>query len=194
MTAKNAKKKRVLLDPGHSDMKPGARGKNRAIKEEDLNRFQALVLKEELEKLGIEADIYDPLDDNLTDIGLKANNYGAFVSLHLNAHDGKEHYTCAIVHKDYQSPSCVSALVASEWAQAVANAIGNPCFSGSPGYPRGVLAAKMRVLSAVAKTNCPISFISEAEFIDDETEESAIRERLKKAMTAGARVLAKYLL
>lgn len=186
--------KKVLIDPGHSDKHPGARGKNPAVKEEVLNRYQAQLLKEELEKLGISATIYDPIDDDLDAIGLKAQGYDAFVSLHLNAFNGKEHYTCAMVHPEFQKPSSLSVKVASEWAQAIAEAIGNPCFRGTEGYPKGVYATGLKVLRAAAKTDCPIFFLSEAEFIDDETEETAIRERLKKAMAAGARVLAKHLL
>ncbi|MEM4166610.1 MAG: glucosaminidase domain-containing protein [Candidatus Bilamarchaeaceae archaeon] len=185
--------KKVLIDPGHSDKHPGARGKNPSVKEEVLNRFQAQLLKEELEKLGISATIYDPVDDDLDAIGLKAQGYDAFISLHLNAFNNKEHYTCAMIHPEFQKPSSLSVKVASEWAQAIAEAIGNPCFRGTEGYPKGVYATGLKVLRAAAKTDCPIFFLSEAEFIDDEIEESGIRERLKKAMKAGAGILAKYL-
>lgn len=181
--------KRVLLDPGHSEQKPGARGKNPSVQEEDLNRFQAQVLQKELADLGVKADIYDPLDDDLFAIGQKANGYDAFVSLHLNAFKQREFYSCAMCHPGKQKPSSKSAQVASQWAQAIAKEIGNPCFSGSEGWPKGVMATGLSVLSGAATTNCPIFFLSEAEFIDDETSDGPIKERLTRAMKVGAKVL-----
>lgn len=181
--------KRVLLDPGHSESHPGARGKNSSVQEEDLNRFQATELKARLAELGVAADIFDPDSDDLYAIGQKANGYDAFVSLHLNAFKGQEFYTCAMCHPGKQSPSSKSAQVASAWAQAIAKAINNPCFSGTSGWPKGVMATGLSVLSGAASTNCPIFFLSEAEFCDDETTDGPIKERLKKAMAAGARVL-----
>lgn len=181
--------KRVLIDPGHSENQPGARGKNPSVQEEDLNRFQAAELKARLAELGIAADIYDPLSDDLFAIGQKANGYDAFVSLHLNAFKGQEFYTCAMVHPGKVSPTSKSAQVASKWAQEVAKSIGNPIFGGTQGWPKGVMATGLSVLSGAATTNCPIFFLSEAEFIDDETSEGPLKERLKKAMAAGAKVL-----
>jgi N-acetylmuramoyl-L-alanine amidase len=181
--------KRVLLDPGHSEQHTGARGKNANVQEEDLNRFQAQQLKKELEAIGVAADIYDPLSDDLFAIGQKANGYDAFVSLHLNAFKGQEFYTCAMCHPGKQTASGKSAQTASKWAQAIAKEIGNNCFSGTSGWPKGVMATGLSVLSGVATTNCPIFFLSEAEFIDDETTDGPIKERLTRAMKVGAKVL-----
>ncbi len=182
--------KRGLIDPGHSESSPGARGKNSSVQEEDLNRYQAEVLQAELKKLGIEADIYDPANDDLVAIGKKAQGYAFFVSLHLNAYDNKEHYTCTMCHSKLQSPSSRSAKAASAFAQAVAGAIGNPCFGGSPGWPKGVMAAGLSVLNGASQTNCPIAFLSELEFCDDETSPDGLKERIRKGMAAGARALA----
>ena len=185
--------KRVRLDPGHSEKHVGARGKNSSVQEEDLNRFQAQCLKEELAKYGITADIDDPLDDDLWEIGKGAHGYDAFVSLHLNAFKKKEFYTTAMCHSRLQSPNSKSAKVASEWAIATATAIGNPIFSGTKGWPTGVMATGLSVLNGAANTNCPIAFLSELEFIDDETENGPIMERIRKGMKAGAKVLAEAL-
>jgi hypothetical protein len=51
------------------------------------------------------------------------------------------------------------------------------------------MATGLSVLSGVATTNCPIFFLSEAEFIDDETTDGPIKERLTRAMKVGAKVL-----
>lgn len=184
--------KRVLLDPGHSEGNVGARGKTADVQEEDFNRLQATILKAELAELGISADIYDPHNDDRSAIGRKAQGYDAFVSLHLNAAGKKEYYTCAMCSPRVQSPNSKSAKVASAWAQSCAAAIGNKCFSGSPGWPVGVMAVGLTVLSAAAQTDCPIFFLSEMEFIDDESTEtiSRLKADIAKGMKAGARVLA----
>jgi len=182
--------KKVLLDPGHSDKKPGARGKNPAIKEEVLNRYQAQLLKKNLEDLGIRADIIDPPDDNLYQIGLSSRGYDAFISLHLNSFSGKEHYTCTMCHAIKQSPNSKSAKVASKAAQAIAKSINNKLFSGTKNWPVGVMAASLGVLSGAVDARCPVAILTEAEFIDDEVEETGIRARLVKAMQALAKVIA----
>lgn len=187
------KNKKVLIDPGHSDRYPGAVGKTSKVKEEVLNRFQAECLQKELAARGVKADIYDPPNDDLSDIGRHAQGYDAFVSLHLNAYANKEYYTCAMCHPSVQSPLSKSAKVASEWAQAIATSNGEACFSGSPGWPKGVMAVGLGVLRGASQTNCPIFFLSEAEFVDDESDDVAIKVRLTKALAAGADVLVKYL-
>jgi N-acetylmuramoyl-L-alanine amidase len=185
-------KKIVFIDPGHSEQHTGARGQNSDVQEEDENRRQALMLQEELAKYGIQSDIYDPMGDDLYSIGQQSKGYDAMISLHLNAYARKEFYTCTMCHPTKQSPNSKSAMVASKWAQAVSVAIGNPCFSGSAGWPKGVMAVGLSVLSGAASVNCPVFFLSEAEFIDDETSGSlpALRARLAKAMAAGAKVIA----
>jgi hypothetical protein len=180
----------VLIDPGHSESEPGARGKNPSVQEENLNRFQAEVLKKELAALGVSADIHDPLTDDLHAIGMQAKDYKAFISLHLNAYSGKEHYTCAMCNKNRQTPSSASAKLASEWAQATAKAIGNKIFGGTEGWPVGVMAAGLGVLSGAADSGVPLFFLSELEFVDDETEEGPIKARIEKGIKAGAAVLA----
>lgn len=180
----------VLLDPGHSERHPGARGKNPSVQEEDLNRFQAECLKQALAAVNIEAQIIDPIDDDLLAIGRAAKGFDAFVSLHLNAFSGREHYTCAMVHPTFSGPQSASSRCAAAWAAAVANAIGNPLFGGSRGYPKGVYATGLSVLRGAAEAKCPIAFLSEAEFIDDEYSNEPIMKRIEIAMTAGAKALA----
>lgn len=179
---------KVLLDPGHSNKKPGARGKNPAVKEEELNLYQAEVLKGLLASLGIQADIADNPQDDLAAIGAAAKGYDMFISLHLNAANQKEHYTCAIVHESVK-PSELSSQFASLIAQVAAKAIANPVYSGDKGYPVGVMARKLKVLKAAMDSGCPVVFLLETEFIDDEVETEGIKARLTKAMhSVGVRI------
>jgi N-acetylmuramoyl-L-alanine amidase len=185
--------KRILIDPGHSERRTGARGKNSSVQEEDLNRYQAERLAVELALLGFAADIIDPLDDDLWAIGKAAQGYAAFVSLHLNAYNGKDHYTCAMVHQKYKSGASKSAQAASAWAKAISAAIKNPCFCGSAGYPEGVMARGLSVLSGAADTDCPIAFLSEAFFVDAYDSNLTCRDKIMTAMKAGAKALADML-
>lgn len=182
---------KVLLDPGHSVEKPGAKGKNPEIKEENLNLFQAEVLRGYLTSLGITVHIVDDPKDDLASIGAKAKGYDMFISLHLNAANGKEHYTCAIVH-DSVKPSDLSASFACNWASVAAKAIGNKLYSGDKGYPQGVMAKKLKVLKAAMDAGCPVVFTSEIEFIDDETDIEALKARLTKALRACGQMVHKY--
>ena len=63
--------KRVLLDPGHSTRHPGATGVDPSIHEEDYNQLQANTIRERLEGR-IVCDIYNPIEDDLWDIGARA--------------------------------------------------------------------------------------------------------------------------
>jgi N-acetylmuramoyl-L-alanine amidase len=80
--------KRVLLDPGHSEGEAGARSNDGTAEEEDLNRLQAQIIKARLKAAGIECDIVDPMVDDLTAIGQKAQGYYLFLSLHHNKYAG----------------------------------------------------------------------------------------------------------
>lgn len=81
---------RILLDPGHSSLHPGARSKDGTAREEYLTLMQANLIAEDLKESGHIADIFNPNDDSLTSIGKKAAGYNLFVSLHLNSYDGSE--------------------------------------------------------------------------------------------------------
>jgi N-acetylmuramoyl-L-alanine amidase len=83
-------KKKIFLDPGHSEAKVGARSKKGA-EEEDLNRLQAQVIKAQLEATGrFDVTIFDPLIDDLVAIGKAAKGHDMFISLHHNSHSGSE--------------------------------------------------------------------------------------------------------
>jgi N-acetylmuramoyl-L-alanine amidase len=185
-------KRRVLIDPGHSEKEPGARGLNSGVQEEDMNRFQAQILKRELARYGILGDIVDPEVDDLYAIGQKAKGYDAFQSLHLNAYKNKEFYTCVMVHPKYDGPASASAKFASQAAIVMSAATGNPLFSGTAGYPKGVMAVGLSVLSGAVSVGVPLRCLSEAEFIDDESGVDALKVRLEKYMVALAKVYANH--
>lgn len=186
--------KRVLIDPGHSERRTGARNTVQHIEEEDCNRIQAKWLTKALATHGIQATIYDPVDDDLLDIGRHAKGYDAFISLHLNAATNPAaQYTCTLCHSKYQKPTDLSAKVASEWAVAVGKALSIPVYKGSPLWPTGVMAVPLAVLNAATLTNCPICFLSEAFFITGEIDKKDVEDKCKVAMIAAGEVLAGYL-
>jgi N-acetylmuramoyl-L-alanine amidase len=88
--ADKPKAKRVLLDPGHSEGEPGARSNDDSAEEEDLARLQASTIQKALQDAGHVCDIYDPMVDDLSDIGRKAEGYDLFLSLHFNSYDGNK--------------------------------------------------------------------------------------------------------
>lgn len=182
--------KRILLDPGHSEIRKGARGLNGDVQEEDLNRYQAEVLQAELQNYGFTADIYDPEGDDLTAIGAKAVGYDMFISLHLNAYSKKQHYTCAMVHAQVAKKDSIK--VASQWATEISKAIPVKLFGGTEGMPQGVMAAGLSVLRAAEGTNCPVCFLSEAFFVDAMDSTEKCEEWIRLSMAAGAKVVKSY--
>lgn len=183
---------KLLLSVGHSERVTGASGKNKSIKEYTLNRYQVDCLQYELRQYGILADITDRPDDDLIQTGNAAKGYDAFIEKHLNASDGREHYTAVMVHKSFESRNSASSRLAHALAVAVSNAIKNPLFSGSSGYPSGVMAAGLSVLRAAANAGCPVRVLTENEFIDDEISDTGIKERIRLAAKAEAKVIFEF--
>lgn len=185
-------KLKLLLSVGHSERVAGASGKNKAVKEYDLNRYQVTCLHTALKGYGIFADITDRPDDDLTQTGAAAKGYDAFIEMHLNALRGIEYYTTAMVHKSFESGDSPSSRLAHKLAVAASDAIKNPLFSGSAGYPSGVMAAGLSVLRAAANAGCPVRVLTENEFIDDETSDAPIKKRIEAATKAQARAIYEF--
>ena len=186
-----APKTRVLIDPGHSDRQPGATGKNRSVREYDLNLIQAANLDEALSRTGnFEVDIFDPADDDIYKIGARARGYDLFVSLHLNAFNGEEHYTCAVLDPRFRNKAI--ERLASEVALSVAAAINNALPSQAVGYPVGILPRKLTVIRAANENDCTTAFLLETEFIDDEVNSVGITSRIRLAMEAAANEINKH--
>jgi N-acetylmuramoyl-L-alanine amidase len=165
----------VLIDPGHSPIHPGTAAKD-GTPEYDMNLLQAKIVKAELDKANIPADIFDPAGDPLSLIGQKAAGYSMFLSLHHNATDRKPHYTCVMVHPTKAKPKSIA--FAKKLSTAVANAIGQKDF--------GVMKNSVTVLSTSENTNCPICVLCESYFLDA----IATREEAEKLSTTAAYAIA----
>jgi N-acetylmuramoyl-L-alanine amidase len=151
---------KILLDAGHSELKNGAASKTKTFYEHEMNLHQAEKLQELLKPSGkIIVDIFDPVVDNLRDIGTKAKGYQCFISLHMNAMNQKSNYaTSCVLPNMVQTPS---AKLAYLWTEAVAKALKLETYTYQTGCPKGVLPTQLKVLSAAYAVKCPLLFLSE---------------------------------
>lgn len=175
--------RKILVDPGHSEKKPGARGISSSVQEEDLNRLQAEVIKQLLEFQGYEVWVYDPQGDDLVEIGSRARDFDMFISLHHNAYDRDrvDEYTCCMVHQLYAKLQ--SREFATLVATKVADAINNPIYHG--GDLPGVYPARLAVLNAAEHSGCPgPCVLVESYFVDAYDDVRLTEGRSKKAATA----------
>jgi N-acetylmuramoyl-L-alanine amidase len=163
--------KRVLLDPGHSEGEPGARGNNRTAEEEDLNRLQAKIIKERLNAAGIDCDIYDPKVDNLADIGAHAKGYYLFLSLHHNSYDGSSDpgsETFVLPGADANSRRFAQAIQTS-----IVKALGS--------VDRGVKEASWQVIRVADQYSTGPAILVESYFLNPYSKEQAILRSTKAA-------------
>ena len=182
--------KRILLDPGHSRSKPGARGASAEVKEEILNEIQATIIKEKLDQNGFVVDIYNPNTDNLTDVGKHAQGYDMFLSLHHNSYGGTgDPYTCAMIDNDKAKPS--SKELAALVAKRVATAIDNPLFGGTHGT-RGVYQAGLGVLDAAEQVCEGPCILVESYFLNSYGNINLATERSKQAAIAIAEAVIEW--
>ncbi len=165
----------VLIDPGHSPIHSGTDAKD-GTPEYDMNLLQAKIVKAELDKANILAEIFDPASDPLSLIGQKATGHSMFLSLHHNATDRNPHYTCVMVHPTKAKSQSIA--FAKKLSTAVANAIGQKDF--------GVMKHGVTVLSESENTNCPICVLCESYFLDA----IGTREEAKKLSTKAAYAIA----
>ena len=185
------RKHRVFLDPGHSDAQPGATGRDRTIREYDLNVLQANTLKTYLEDSGLfRVDIYDPAYDDPYDIGRKSDMHDVFISLHLNAFNREEHYAAALIDPRFFNE--ISEKIASEAIIKVAEITNNRLVAQAIGYLRGIYPRSLAVLRGAATAGTPVAFLTEIEFVDDEKGIGPIKKRIDLAMKAIAGVLIDY--
>ena len=178
---KPLKGKKILLDPGHSEVSPGARGQAPDYpEEEDCVLIQAKLLQAELKRHGAQCDIYNPSRDSLSGIGSRAKGYDMFLSLHLNAFDkdDEDEYSCAMVHSKHGRTE--DYKLASKIAVRVAHKLGNPLFRPQTEYP-GVYPARLGVLTAAIKSGCPVCTLVESFFIDAYGNQSEVLIRAEKA-------------
>jgi N-acetylmuramoyl-L-alanine amidase len=153
---------RVVLDPGHSPEKPGARGLPPDVPQEhELNQLQCDWICQRLGELGVAVEV--PGGDDLEAIGRRAHGAAAFVSLHHNAHDRIDHHTFACV-ASYRA-SVGSIELAADIAKRVGAALSMRLRCDAGCLP-GVVHQELAVLRAAELTDCQACVLVESYFID----------------------------
>lgn len=159
-------RKKVMVNAGHAGS-AGATGTNKAIKEEYFNALQAKTIQEILNKNGIMCDIINQdTHGGLSGVGKAAKDYDIAIALHFNAADGVEHGV------EWLGGSNKPATM--KFAEKVCRLIAT---TYSYKY-RGMSKRSVTVTSEFDKTACPIAFLIESEFIDDEVSVSLFTERV----------------
>ena len=185
--------KKVLLDPGHSSSRPGARSNNGIVKEELLNVIQATVIQEQLKLVGIASDIYNPDPDNLTDVGNHAKGYDAFIALHHNSYDGSGNasggpYCCVMVLPEGRCKTS-SKILAGKISESISVAIGVPNFGGTDGE-KGVYHAGLSVLNAAEPVCTGPCVLVESYFLNGIKDMATATEKSTIAAKAIAKAIA----
>lgn len=177
-TNKTISKKKIMLNAGHAG-KAGARGKNAAIKEEVFTDMQSKEIKKLLDNVGVHCDIVNQdVVGGLTNVGKAAQGYDIAISLHFNATDRKEHGTGYLGGQNKQT----TIAFANKVCQAIAKAFGYPVL--------GYIDIVVEVTKEFDKTNCPIAFLLETSFIDDETD----IDEFKDEVIVSAKIIADCIL
>jgi len=172
---------KIILDPGHSAKHVGATGGAPDFpKEEVFTLYIAEKLKSKLVSAGAIVNINNPIGDELSAIGQTAKGNDLFLSIHLNATNGYDYYTCVMINKSFHKSG--SRAFASLLANKQAVLLNHKKNSGNPD---GVYdTANLSVLSSAEKTDCPICVLSESFFIDAYGLNSAVKERCDKVIDA----------
>ena len=183
--------KKMLLDPGHSELRSGARGIAPDYPDEhSLNKYLADRLAAMLREQGAEVKIIDPVSDELSAIGSQAAGFDMFISCHHNAFNNKDHYTCVMIHRNlYKKGSLRFAKIS---ATNIAKALNHKLIELSADLPRGVYPNGLSVLSAAERTDCPVCVLVEPYFIDAYGDKQFCYERTAKAASAIAQSVVEY--
>ena len=147
-----AKKKKVVLDPGHDEWTPGKRSPDGKLREYEANQVICNLAKEMIEKkYGEQVEVYLTKAMNeaktLSDRVKFANNLKAnvFLSIHLNAHGSGSEWTTASGNETYHFPNSNIGMKLAQIAHKHSiKIIGNK--------DRGVKSANFQVLR---ETNMP---------------------------------------
>jgi N-acetylmuramoyl-L-alanine amidase len=116
-------KKKIFLDPGHSEKETGA-SSAKGAQEEDLNRLQAGLIKKGLEATGrFEVTIFDPENDDLYAIGAASKGYDMFISLHHNSYSGTEDPGTEVLY-DNDKAEAQSKKLAENLSVAISKILG----------------------------------------------------------------------
>lgn len=189
---KPSKKFVCVLDPGHSNKKPGARSNDGKVREEVLNLAMAEEILGILEAAGVDVTLFNPDPDDLVAVGKKGwGNVDVMLSLHHNSYDGSGNgnpYICSMT-----SPS--APMKTKQFAQRVSDAIGlalkgtpqeTKVFEGTNGM-RGVYEAGLTVTNTSAKDpdgKPPVHILVETYFLNKFSNEAQCLEASKRAARA----------
>lgn len=152
------KKKRVLLERGHgpheSGFEPGAISNERFFTEYQLNGFVCEQARQMLVESGFDVTVSDSAK-SLYRLGLEAQGYDCFVSVHHNAFNESVQGTEVLIHES-KSESADAEFAKFVLASLVKN-LGLP--------NRGVKKQPLGVLSGAEDTNVKACCLSEGYFI-----------------------------
>lgn len=182
---------RILLDPGHSEGRPGARGGPPDYpREEELNALQAARVETILAGYGAHVEVHDPPEDDLVEIGSRARSHHVFLSLHHNACDHVDHHTFCAVQR--RSASVGSIDLAEAIAAEVGRALGLP-LRHDPGSRPGVVHQGLAVLRAAELTDCWACVLVESYFLDAYGDAEVCQARSLAAAEAIAEATGRWL-
>jgi N-acetylmuramoyl-L-alanine amidase len=166
-------KKKVFLDPGHAESKPGARSAKGA-QEEDLNRLQANTIKMELEATGrFDVTIFDPEIDNLVTIGKAAKGHDMSIHLHHNAYSGTEDPGTEVLFDDNRAEA-QSKELAEKLSAAISKALGTK--------NRGAKPFGGTVMDVAEQQGTFPVVLTESYFVNPYTQEEAERRSVVAAL------------
>jgi N-acetylmuramoyl-L-alanine amidase len=160
---------KVMLNPGHAGTS-GASGLNAKIQETEFAEIQAQEISRLLRFAGVTCNIVRQNEvGGLGAVGKLAQHYDVALSLHFNASDHKEHGTLWLGGS--KKPQAMK--FAKELCDSLSRQFG---FKNGGFYPRIV-----SVTSEFDKTSCPVAFLLETEFIDDETDYEVFKVKVLKS-------------
>ena len=166
--------KKIFLDPGHSAREPGARSNDRSVKEEEMNLLQADVIKRELEKTGhFLCTIYNPLVDDLEDVGLHAKGHDMSLHLHHNCYAGSADPGTEVLYDNDKSES-QSREFATKISAAIAAALGT--------QDRGAKAFAGTVMDVAERQGTFPVVLTESYFLNPYDRDQAIARSTKAAL------------
>jgi N-acetylmuramoyl-L-alanine amidase len=168
----------VMLNAGHAGAS-GATNKDGTIKEEVFNALIVSEVKKIIDNAKVPCDIVNQnVVAGLSAVGKAAQGYKISIAFHYNATDRKEHGVGYLGGQNKPTTIAFANKLCKELAEPFGyNVLGH-------------IDMSVTVTSEFDKTNCPIAFLLETEFIDDETNLEAFKQRVIKQ----AEIVAKNIL
>lgn len=175
--------KKLMLNPGHAGS-AGARGANPKIKEEEFNELQAQAIKKLLSPY-IQCDIIRQNEvGGLAEVGKAAKNYDMAISLHFNGTSRTEKKEYGVGFLTGANPKAESLAMAVKICKALASEFNYPYM--------GKFSNVVTVTQEFDKSVCPVAFLLETEFIDDELDYDAFKADVLNSAEIIAQEINKY--